>query len=179
MQKKIIFFVLALVVIGLIWVLSSGDSGTSQEQASAPALPETNIIPEGNLPAGVPTQEVPAPGSSGVEEIKVSSAASVVTYTNNGFNPSVIEVRTGETVTWVNESSGNMWVASIIHPTHKAYDGTSLGEHCNNAGVISFDACELVPSGAEWSFSFDQSGEWGYHDHVNAFRTGKVVVVSE
>lgn len=176
MQKKIIFLVLALVVIGLIWVLSGGDSGTSQEQASAPVLPETDIIPEENLPAGVPTQEAPVPGSSGVEEMKVSGATSVVTYTNNGFNPSVIEVRMGESVIWINESLGNMWVASAIHPTHKAYDGTSLGEHCNNAGVTPFDTCESIPSGAEWSFNFDQLGEWGYHDHVNTFRTGKVVV---
>ena len=176
MQKKIIFFVLALVVVGLIWFLSSGDSGTSQEQALVPVLPETDIIPDGNLSVGASEQEAPVPGSSGVEEVEVSSVAGVVAYTNGGFNPRIIEVRMGESVTWINESSRNMWVASAIHPTHKVYDGTSLRKHCNDAGVTPFDACESMSSGAEWSFNFDQLGEWGYHDHVNAFRTGKVVV---
>ena len=168
MSKKLIWIlILALLIIGLIILLNSGASDStvpSQENLG-------NAVKNGGV-----SSAVPAPGSSDVEEVKVSSAAGVVTYTNNGFSPRIIEVRKGESVTWINESSRNMWVASAIHPTHKAYDGTSLREHCNDAGATPFDACESIPSGAEWSFNFDQLGEWGYHDHVNAFRTGKVVV---
>jgi len=166
-KRSIWILILVLLIIGLIILLNNGVSDST--------VPSQDNLGNAVENGGV-SSAVPVPGSSGVQETEVISAADVVTYTNGGFNPSIIEVRKGESVIWINESSRNMWVASAIHPTHKAYDGTSLREHCNDAGVTPFDACRSISPGAEWSFNFDRSGEWGYHDHVNAFRTGKVVV---
>ena len=75
---------------------------------------------------------------------------------------------------FVNESGGDMWVASAQHPTHKVYDGTSISEHCFTSGAdASFDQCE---AGNEYSFAFGKTGEWKYHDHVHPSKFGSIVV---
>jgi len=67
-----------------------------------------------------------------------------------------------------------MWVASAVHPTHTLYAGTSLSEHCGNgAANDSFDQCD---AGDDYSFTFKKTGEWKYHNHVNASQTGTVIV---
>jgi plastocyanin len=97
----------------------------------------------------------------------------VVKYSNDGFSPKEISVSIGQTVRFVNESSGNMWVGSAQHPTHIVYSGTSLKEHCPDINGDSFDQCE---SGSEYSFTFIKTGEWGYHNHVKPNDFGKVIV---
>lgn len=83
----------------------------------------------------------------------------VVTYTNTGFDPSTVTVSAGQTVRFVNEGSGNMWVASNNHPTH-----TLLSE---------FDQ---KSTGDVYEFAFTDAGSWGYHNHVNPTKRGTVVV---
>ncbi|OHA38709.1 MAG: hypothetical protein A3G03_02780 [Candidatus Taylorbacteria bacterium RIFCSPLOWO2_12_FULL_44_15c] len=63
-----------------------------------------------------------------------------------------------------------MWTASAVHPTHRAYptSGGCLGS--------TFDACAGVQSGNSWSFKFDISGTWKYHNHLNPGDTGTIVV---
>ncbi|MEX1014656.1 MAG: hypothetical protein WDZ80_05855 [Candidatus Paceibacterota bacterium] len=101
---------------------------------------------------------------------------SVVTYTDSGFSPNEITIEEGGVVTFVNESSKDMWVASDLHPTHENYSGTSLQEHCSDEGVTSFDACGRFSTGDSWSFTFGQPGEWSYHNHSSASDTGVVIV---
>lgn len=96
-----------------------------------------------------------------------------VSYTDTGFSPSPLTVQVGETITFVNDSSGEMWVASAMHPTHDVYDGTSREEHCPNPDGIAFDQCE---AGETFSFTFDQSGTWGFHNHLNANHSGQIIV---
>jgi plastocyanin len=68
-----------------------------------------------------------------------------------------------------------MWVASDQHPTHTEYSGTSRTEHCQNGDQTSsaFDQCS---AGDNFSFTFEQEGEWSYHNHENSFQGGTVVV---
>lgn len=96
----------------------------------------------------------------------------IVTYTDLGFSPKSITINQGDTVIWMNNSSRNMWVASNIHPTHNEYPEESADD-CSGS---SFDACTGVGVGKNWSFVFDEVGEWGYHDHLNSSRTGTIVV---
>jgi len=79
-------------------------------------------------------------------------------------------------VTFVNQSSNSFWPASALHPTHTVYSGTSLEEHCPDAANESFDACGPIAAGSSWSFTFNKSGSWNYHDHLNASHFGKIVV---
>jgi plastocyanin len=100
----------------------------------------------------------------------------IITYTSSGFLPSTITVSVGETVTWVNESGSDMWVASAFHPTHTVYPNSDI-KKCGTAEAAGiFDACEGVASGESWSFTFNSAGEWNYHDHLNVSKFGKVVV---
>ncbi len=101
------------------------------------------------------------------------SADATVYYTSGGFQPQQVTVDEGDTVRWVNNASGGMWVGSNDHPTHTKYDGTSTREHCPNPGSDTFDQCS---SGDSYSFTFNKTGEWGYHNHVAAFDKGTVTV---
>ena len=67
-----------------------------------------------------------------------------------------------------------MWVASAQHPTHTAYAGTSLSQHCDDATDTSFDQCK---SGSSYSFTFNKAGTWAYHNHSNSSHFGRVLVV--
>src|SRR3989344_5306189 len=70
----------------------------------------------GQAPSGEPavTEEVPAetPPAATVP------APATLTYTDTGFSPASVTVTEGQTVTWVNQSSKQMWVASARHPDH-------------------------------------------------------------
>ncbi|PIR70102.1 MAG: hypothetical protein COU46_03285 [Candidatus Niyogibacteria bacterium CG10_big_fil_rev_8_21_14_0_10_42_19] len=110
-----------------------------------------------------PSQQPPASQVPAVKE-------NVVTYTNSGYSPSTLTIKKGETVTFKNQSSQSMWVASAVHPTHREYPTTGgcLGS--------TFDACAGIQPGNSWSFKFDISGTWKYHNHLSPSDTGAIVV---
>lgn len=114
-----------------------------------------------------PAPEVPAVTPTGIVHD--------ITYTDDGFSPKDVTIGIGDTVRWVNKSSGMMWVASSVHPTHSVYSGTTLEEHCvSGASGTAFDQCG---DGTDaYTFVFTKAGTWRYHDHINAFRTGSVIV---
>jgi plastocyanin len=78
------------------------------------------------------------------------------------FEPAVLTVEVGETVTFVNEGDEDKWPASNDHPTHELYPG--------------FDARRAILPGDSWSFTFERPGRWGYHDHLSPEIEGEVVV---
>lgn len=89
-------------------------------------------------------------------------AKNVVKYTDAGFTPAALEITAGETVTFVNESSNHMWVASAVHPTHEL--------------LPEFDQEEGTPKGSMYSFTFTKPGVWKFHDHLNPGMKGSVTV---
>jgi len=93
---------------------------------------------------------------------QVSDVAIIVTYTDEGFSPNVVEINQGDTVEFVNQSRRPMWVASNRHPAHDT--------------LPTFDQFTVSGFGENWQYTFDQKGEWGYHDHVNASMGGVVTV---
>ncbi len=109
-----------------------------------------------------------------VEEIV--GAENVIIFTSGGFSPNPLTVKVGDTVKFVNNSSVDFWPASAMHPTHKAYPGSDI-EKCDTdeRGSI-FDACESIVPGGSFEFTFNEVGEWGYHNHLDAKFFGKVVV---
>ena len=114
--------------------------------------------------------------SLGEQDDEVAPDEATVTYTDDGFSPATVTVAQGSTVHFVNQSSGEFWPASAMHPTHIVYPGSGI-ELCGTAVALTiFDACGGVASGGTWSFTFNEVGQWGYHDHLNASHFGKVVV---
>lgn len=96
----------------------------------------------------------------------------LVTYTDTGFDPKTVTIKKGETVRFVNQASGGMWVASAVHPTHKVYPEKSASDCLGS----SFDTCRTLNAGEFWEFTFNEPGEWKYHNHVRANDTGTIVV---
>ncbi|CAN5757351.1 hypothetical protein BH11PAT2_BH11PAT2_02420 [soil metagenome] len=118
---------------------------------------------------------------TGNATVGATGQSQVVTYTDSGFAPATVGIAVGTTVTWVNNSTKKMWVASGNHPNHTLYDGTSGNEHCVSGTATSasvFDECTAIPSGGSYSFTFDKVGKWTYHNHVNASDTGEVDVTA-
>ena len=108
------------------------------------------------------------------ETVTAKTGLTEITYTDaNGFTPDNLSVHVGDTVKFINKSSGKMWVASDEHPIHKEYDGTSLQEHCAGGATPSFDQCS---AGSEYSFTFDKAGSWNYHNHARSRIGGTITV---
>jgi len=112
---------------------------TGQPRAVAPVTPEVGMLP--------PQNEF------------------LVRYTDDGFSPAEITVTPGKAVTFKNESSGGMRVASNPHPTHGFYQG--------------FDQGQIVPRGGSYTFNFERVGVWGYHNHLKPAAGGTVIVRSQ
>lgn len=99
----------------------------------------------------------------GTEDEEVSGEIHTVAYDDtNGFSPDPITVQEGDTVVFRNNGSSDIWVASDDHPVHNDLPG--------------FDAESGISPGEEYSYTFEESGTWGYHDHLNPNQTGTVIV---
>lgn len=96
------------------------------------------------------------------DEATEPQAENTVTYDGSSFSPSTITVSPGTTVTFVNGSGSMMWVASDEHPSHQE--------------LPDFDANRGYGRGGEYSHTFEQTGSWDYHNHLNPSHTGTVVV---
>ena len=87
----------------------------------------------------------------------------VVDITDDGFQPSEIKIKKGTTVKFINQTKQWHWPASDLHPTHNLYS--------------EFDPKKTIGPSEEWNFTFQLVGTWGYHDHLAAYITGKIIVV--
>ncbi|OGI29268.1 MAG: hypothetical protein A2288_00610 [Candidatus Moranbacteria bacterium RIFOXYA12_FULL_44_15] len=90
------------------------------------------------------------------------AADAVVAYTDAGFSPKTVTVKVGDTVMFRNDSSGGMWVASAPHPVHTDYP--------------EFDAKKSYVKGEAYSFTFEKSGTWKFHNHLKSTDFGSVTV---
>lgn len=189
----IVAAVVAVVVVAGIFLTSPGLlSGvgvdlTPSSQAEAPVAELTEQI-TGNAAASdestekgateeetiVESETGPAVSGPADEEVAESGPTThVVEMSSSGFSPASIEIKKGDTVNFVAIDSG-IWPASALHPTHTVYPGSGITK-CGGDDKI-FDACEGVGQGGTFSFTFNEVGDWKYHDHLNPSRTGSVVV---
>ena len=121
-----------------------------------------------NAPNDMPVST--SPGEPAPKSANTSAPAPVemkrVEITANGFSPSEIKIKKGDTITWVNKDSTPHWPASAAHPTHTVYPGSDIQKCGTAAQSRIFDACKGLSPGESYSFKFDQAGTWKYHDHV-------------
>lgn len=95
------------------------------------------------------------------------------------FSPNPVTVSQGETVSFVNNSDTDFWPATAMHPTHTVYPGSDI-VNCNVEPLTDmFDACRSLSPGMHFTFTFNETGTWGYHDHLNSSATGQVIVTGE
>lgn len=130
--------------------------------------------------APAPVVETPVAEESATTTDALPAGPVVVMYTANGFSPASVTVTEGQTVKWMNETSGKMWVGSAMHPTHTAYDSTTKDAHCaaGYTGPLPFDECKAEDPGVSYSFTFTKAGTWKYHDHMNTPMFGTVIVTA-
>lgn len=89
------------------------------------------------------------------------TATSTIIYTDNGFEPSSLMIKTGTTITLTNNSSINLTLGSADHPTH--LENTELN-------------LSSIKPGNSGTITVTRTGTWGYHNHDHATHTGKIVV---
>ncbi len=156
MSKKLVVFIVLLVVVllGIIFLSRGG-----QEIKEVTSAPEATLSPP--TPSATPSP---------------TSSQNTIIYTESGFSPSFLTIQGGEAVVFENQSSVDMWPASAFHPTHTVYSGTSLADHCPDEAGVAFDACAAIPPGGSWTFTFNKVGSWKYHDHLNPGHTGTITV---
>jgi len=117
-----------------------------------------------------------SPKATPAPEEAMSPKEFTVTYSDSGFAPSNLRIKLGSKVIFNNDSSRTVWPASAVHPTHRSYPDSGLNK-CSTAeeGTL-FDACGSVDAGDSWSFVFNNSGSWNYHDHLRPSNNGTIIV---
>ena len=149
-MRKSIALLLPLLLLGAGCTTTTGGDVDVQTETD---VSQTNTITDTNTAPTPAEEETPAD----------QAMTAVVTITAGGFNPSILTVKAGTTVTFTNNDIIGHWVASNPHPSH--------------TGLAGFDAKAAVAAlGGTYSYTFTKTGSFGYHDHLNPSLTGTVVV---
>ncbi len=153
MNKKVLAIVLAIVVIGagLFMFLGSDDDDEPNDAVNTGQVNQAE-------------NENTQPDGEDADSEASDEADARVAYTDNGFEPNELAVTVGQTVIFVNNSSRSMWVASDDHPTH--------------TDDPDFDDGQGVGPGEAFAYTFDEVGEWGYHNHLNDSDEGTITVTA-
>lgn len=178
----IIIVVALIIIIGAIFI-STRDSNYANNELPIPLSSDGITSTEKTNNADInsattSTNNLPVEGSGTTDgAFKEETLQEVIVkYTDNGFSPKKIEIPVGTTVTFVNESTNNMWVASAVHPSHTAYPGSGILKCGTKEESIIFDECGSIGSSGSYSFVFNKVGSWVYHNHVKISNTGSITV---
>lgn len=103
------------------------------------------------------TEQTASEGADASEDERVT-----IIFTDDGFADAAYTVKPSATVLVRNNSSRSLQFSSDDHPTHR-------NEPQLNTSVIR-------PHQATTFVAPDEPGEYGFHDHINAQHTGKLIV---
>jgi plastocyanin len=101
----------------------------------------------------------------------VAVPSATIVMTRDGFSPSEVTIQKGQAILFVNgapkdcplsEATCNFWPASDLHPTHELYP--------------EFDPRQPVGPGETWTFVFERTGAWRFHDHFHSNKRGIITV---
>jgi len=154
--KQVGLLVIIIVILVVVVALFGANSG-------APTQNPTTV--SGTLPTPVP------PTQAQLDQLRNSTPFQyLVSYTNKGFEPNNLSVKKGETINFTNNSSKDLWIASIGTQVNKIYPGPS------SCGSTAFDSCQNLKPGDFWEFTFTQSGTWSFQNNVDTSDQGVVTV---
>lgn len=103
--------------------------------------------------------------NSTAETSSEAKDAVTITYSDSGFSPSTVTVKSSGTITWINSSSTQVQVGVDPHPSH-------TGNKEITGGKFTLD----LNSGQQESVTVQKTGTFGYHNHLSADETGTIVV---
>lgn len=152
MKTKVIIglVIAALIGAGAFFVLKN-----NSDDSNAEVTPTT----ESTQTTQADTKEETTKADTTVSD--TDDAVTTITYSNGGFTPSSITVKSGGKVTVKNDSSRTLDFESGPHPAH-----TSNSEL--NAGTIS--------AGKSETFTVTDKGTFSIHNHVLASHEATVIV---
>lgn len=147
-MKKLL---IALVVIGIIIavVVLKRKPAVAPEQSTSPAV---------SLPSDMPPLP-PVPGAIGTPPKKQTTT---ITFANGAATPSVVAIKVGDMVKFVNNDTSPRWPASGPHPVHTTCPG--------------FDSLRGLKTGESYSFTFLEAKTCPWHDHLKPSVNGKIEV---
>lgn len=146
MSKKATIWVIILLILvaaGGAWTYFA----TKPSETTPDAKTDTSTNNESNSP--------PVNDETGQE------TAATITATNDGFTPSMVTIKKGQSIKVVNDSSSPIEFSSADHPTHLQDPELNMNE--------------LQP-GESGTITPKNVGTHGYHDHQNPTHTGTIVV---
>lgn len=158
MILKIVVIVVSIVAIALASVIVGGVIIVGQALENDPNI--RNQISQW-LESGGSEHDLQESSSSSsslaiTEEGKVVSI--VANSGSNSYNPNAIEVRVGDTVTWINDDSSPHTVTS-------------------SSDDSTFDS-DVLRKGETFSFTFDKEGEYPYFCTLHPSMVGTVIVTA-
>lgn len=151
MKRNSIIITVIVVLIAVLAVFGFTKKNTNQSDKTA----SSNIQSTKNATAT--DQSSPSDAPTGTAQ----NAQTTITYTDNGFSPSSITVKSGTTLTVTNSSSHVLQFDSDPHPEHT--DNTEL-----NVNIVS--------KAQSKTFTVTRTGTFGYHNHLNEDDRGTIVV---
>ncbi len=171
MKAGIILVVIAIILVGLgFYFFSASDSSVNENNnVQQGAEQEQQISDQGNQ--NNPNNEI-----NQVENQTEEPASYKVTITSSGFSPSTLSIKQGDTIIFTNKQSSLSWPASAVHPTHTVYPGSDIDKCGTAEEQNNFDACSGLNLDETYTFTFNEKGSWGYHDHLNPGLRGTIVV---
>ena len=155
-NKSLLALLLLLLLAVLVWYGFSyytGPAGTAMNTASTSA---------NGAPPSAPSAEVLA------QIAKSGGFQALVSYTNQGFEPRHLTLKAGDTVRFVNNSSGKLWVAASgadLYPSEP-----------NGCGSSALDTCKNLNPGEFWEFTFAEKGQWNFVNNAKKGAQGTVTV---
>jgi len=102
--------------------------------------------------------------SSGAASLAALAPAQV-SITSSGFVPATVTIKVGQAVTWINTDTAPHVVASDPYPTDNALSG--------------FDSQQNLSPNDHYSFPFDKTGTYTYHDDLNPYTLVGTVIVRQ
>lgn len=149
MKTGIVALIVALLVIagGAFLVMKKNDKktpATTTTQTTQTSQNESNTT-----------------NSSNTSQNATDSAATTITYTDSGFSPDTITVKSGDRVTIKNTSSENLEFDSDPHPAHTNNKELNVG---------------AVGPAESMTFTVTKKGTFGYHNHLSPSKTGTIIV---
>lgn len=149
MNKNVTIVVLLLLAgIGAWYFSSTQKSSTYQTPESTPIT----------TPEPTQTKELTSPQ----EKTTTPQSENTVVYSSSGFSPLTLTISPGSTVTFLNSSNTDMWIASDPHPIHNNFP--------------QFDARKGSLPGQSYSFTFNKPGTYEFHNHLNPSSIGTIQV---
>ena len=101
-------------------------------------------------------------GEPGMSDANDQPQVYQIDITKDGFYPASFTIRKGDYVQFVNKDTAKHWPASDPHPKHNDLPG--------------FDAKAGLALNEKFTYQFNTSGEWKYHDHLNPSVKGVMIV---